>query len=286
LSDNRAKEQASAARYGLEAEETLSDPAPGGIFRPLRHAPAYRALSARIERMILSGQLKPGDSLPTETALAERFGVNRSTVREAIRLLEQEGLVSRTTGRRLQVDMPGLFDLAPRASRALLLQHVTFLELWEVALVVEPLAARMAASTRSDADLAAIEDNIATTAHAVERQLPTADHDVAFHALLARASGNRMLMLAREPVSLLYAPTLGQVEARLPQAAARNLDAHRQLYAAIHDQDAEQAEQCMRWHLADFRRGFELAGFRLDEAVRWPADPLLAMQQPPEETLT
>src|SRR5690606_27041400 len=126
LSDNRAKEQASAARYGLEAEETLSDPAPGGIFRPLRHAPAYRALSARIERMILSGQLKPGDSLPTETALAERFGVNRSTVREAIRLLEQEGLVSRTTGRRLQVDMPGLFDLAPRASRALLLQHVTF----------------------------------------------------------------------------------------------------------------------------------------------------------------
>src|SRR5690554_4846665 len=140
--------------------------------------------------MILSGQLKPGDSLPTETALAERFGVNRSTVREAIRLLEQEGLVSRTTGRRLQVGIPGLFDLAPRATRALLLQHVTFLELLEVAMVVEPLAARLAAGNRGDEELLALDENIETTAHAVARQLPTVELDVAFHAMVARASGN------------------------------------------------------------------------------------------------
>jgi len=272
-------------RYGLEAEETLSDPAPGGIFRPLRHAPAYRALSAEIERMILSGQLKPGDSLPTETALAERFGVNRSTVREAIRLLEQEGLVSRTAGRRLQVAMPGLFDLAPRATRALLLQHVTFLELWEVALMVEPLAARLAARKRSPEDMAALAENIGTTAQAVSRNLPTAELDVAFHATVARASGNRMLMLAREPVSLLYAPILGSVEARLPQAAARNLEAHRRIHDALQARLPDEAEDWMRRHLADFRRGFELAGFRLDEAVRWPANPLTAMQ-PHEETLS
>ncbi len=263
----------------------MSDPALGGIFRPLRHAPAYRALSAQIERMILSGQLKPGHALPTETALAERFGVNRSTVREAIRLLEQEGLVSRTTGRRLQVAMPGLFDLAPRATRALLLQHVTFLELWEVAIVVEPLAARLAAGTRSDEDLVALEENIETTAHAVARKLPTAELDVAFHAMVARASGNRMLMLAREPVSLLYAPILGRVEASLPQAAMRNLEAHRHIRDALQAGDADEAERWMRRHLADFRRGFELAGFRLDEAAHWPADSLLAIQ-PTEETLS
>lgn len=255
----------------------MSDPAPGGIFRPLRHAPAYRALSAEIERLILSGELETGDSLPTETALAERFGVNRSTVREAIRLLEQEGLVSRTSGRRLQVAMPGLFDLAPRAMRALVLRRVSFVELWEVALVIEPLAARLAAEKRRDHDLAALDENIATTAHAIARQLPTAELDVAFHALVARASGNRMLMLAREPVSLLYAPILGQVEARLPQAAPRNLEAHRRLRAAIGEQDGEEAERWMRMHLADFRRGFELAGFRLDETVRPPPEPLLAM---------
>lgn len=264
----------------------MSDPALGGIFHPLRHAPAYRALSAEIERMILSGQLKPGDCLPTETALAERFGVNRSTVREAIRLLEQEGLVSRTAGRRLQVAMPGLFDLAPRATRALLLQHVTFLELWEVAIVVEPLAAQLAAVNRSDDDLAAIDENIETTVHAVARRRPTAELDVAFHAIVARASRNRMLMLAREPISLLYAPTLGRVEACLAQAATRNLEAHRRLRAAIAARDGDEAGRWMRRHLQDFRRGFELAGFRLDEAASWPTDPMLARQTTTKETLT
>jgi len=281
LSDNRANRK---LEHGLEAEETLSDPAPGGIFRPLRHAPAYRALSAEVERMILSGQLKPGDPLPTETALAERFGVNRSTVREAIRLLEQEGLVSRTAGRRLQVAMPGLFDLAPRATRALLLQHVTFLELWEVALTLEPLAARLAASKRGEEDVAALAANMKATVRAISRRQPTAELDVAFHATVARASGNRMLMLAREPVSLLYAPILGAVESRLPQAATRNLEAHRRIHEALETRRPDMAEEWMRRHLADFRRGFELAGFRLDEAVRWPSQPLTAMQ-PYEETL-
>jgi len=98
LSDNRANR--TTEKHGLEAEETLSDPAPGGIFRPLRHAPAYRALSTEIERMILSGQLKPGDALPTETALAERFG-GRQVTREsfAAMVAEVAGLLARFSER-------------------------------------------------------------------------------------------------------------------------------------------------------------------------------------------
>src|SRR5690606_21657477 len=180
--------------------------------------------------------------------------------------------------------MPGLFDLAPRAMRALLLQHVTFLELWEVAIVVEPLGARLAAARHSEEDLAAIDRNLEATALAVARGRPTAEFDVAFHALVARASGNRMLMLAREPISLLYAPTLGRVEASLPQAAMRNLEAHRRLREAVAARDAGEAERSMRWHLEDFRRGFELAGFRLDDAASWPNEPLIA-RQTTEETL-
>lgn len=255
------------------------------MFRPLRHTPAYRALSAEIERMILSGQLKPDDALPTETDLAERFGVNRSTVREAIRLLEQEGLVCRAAGRRLKVSLPGLYDLAPRATRALLLQQVTFLELWEVAISVEPLAARLAAAAIDAAEQAAIEANIERTALAIERGQPSAALDVEFHALVARASGNRVLMLAREPVSLLYLPTLDRLERLLPQAAGRNLDAHRRILEALAARDADEAERWTRKHLIDFRRGFEHAGLRLDEAVQWPAESMLS-NHPTEETLS
>ena len=84
------------------------------LFVTLRREPAYKAVSSVMEQDILSGKLKPGTALPPEQEIATQFGVNRSTVREAIRLLEQEGLLVRHGGRRLFVVLPGIFDLAPR----------------------------------------------------------------------------------------------------------------------------------------------------------------------------
>ena len=69
--------------------------APAELFQRGAVEPAYKAVSAAIERAILGGALPTGSALPTETELAERFGVHRSTVREAIRQVEQEGLRSK-----------------------------------------------------------------------------------------------------------------------------------------------------------------------------------------------
>ena len=70
------------------------------VFQRVVVEPAYKAVSAAIERAILDGALPPGAALPTEQELSERFGVHRSTVREAIRQVEQEGLLQRREGRR------------------------------------------------------------------------------------------------------------------------------------------------------------------------------------------
>ena len=236
------------------------------VFRRMRIAPAYKAVSAEIERIILSGALEPGTPLPTEQELAQQFGVNRSTVREAIRQVEQEGLVERREGRRLFVALPGLIDFAPRAIRSLVLQQATFHELWQVAVVLEPLATRLAAQAARDEDLAALDSNLAR----MEALLPGAsagaaqnaaliELDVEFHAMVARASRNRALMLAREPVSLLYNTTLAQMQAQLPQMHARNLAAHRHIVQALHARAADDAERWMRKHIIDFQRGFVLA---------------------------
>src|SRR6185369_10643474 len=136
-------------------------------FRSLSREPAYRAVSSVMEQHILSGELKPGTPLPSEQELAAQFGVNRSTIRESIRVLEQEGLLERHQGRRLFVVLPGLFDLAPRALRSLILHQVTFEELWEVAIVVEPEASRLAARRADAADLREIDDNLAAAAETV-----------------------------------------------------------------------------------------------------------------------
>lgn len=237
------------------------------MFSRLRLEPAYKAVSSEIERSILSGQIQPGMPLPTEQSLAERFGVHRSTVREAIRQVEQEGLVQRREGRRLFVTLPGLYDLAPRAARLLLLQQTTFEELWQVAVTLEPLAARLAAAHAEPGDLEALTQNTELTAQlqargavSMEENMRLVELDVEFHALVGAASHNRALMLAREPISLLYNPTLLQLHLHLPQSKARNLAAHRAILDALQRRDAEAAAEWTRKHMVDFQKGFELAG--------------------------
>jgi DNA-binding FadR family transcriptional regulator len=243
------------------------------VFSRVVVEPAYKAVSAAIERAILDGALPPGAALPTEQELSERFGVHRSTVREAIRQVEQEGLLQRREGRRLFVVLPGVQDLAPRATRALLLQRTTFRELWDLSLMLEPPAARLAAAQRDAADLASLQDNLAATA-ASNDDPALVQLDVEFHALVGRATHNHALMLAREPISLLYQPTLSAIFARLPQARARNLDAHRRIVDAIERGDADAAASWTHKHMVDFQRGFTLAG--LDMAA-----PIVLPHQPP-----
>ncbi|CAN5358364.1 FadR/GntR family transcriptional regulator [soil metagenome] len=259
------------------AARTASKQAALDVFRPVRVEPAYKAVSAEIERNILNGAIRPGEPLPTEQELSERFCVHRSTVREAIRQVEQEGLVQRREGRRLFVCLPGLFELAPRAARMLLLQQTTFQELWEVAVTLEPLAARLAALQAQPADLAQIDANIEATAVLTKEGAASeadnaalVDLDVEFHALVGRASHNRALMLAREPVSLLYKPTLFQLHVLLPQSKARNLAAHRNIAKALHARNADAAAEWTRKHMVDFQRGFAIAGLSMSSALTPP----------------
>lgn len=246
---------------------------PAEVFQRVVVEPAYKTVSSAIERAILDGALRPGTALPTETELAERFGVHRSTVREALRQVEREGLLQRGEGRRLFVCLPGVDDLAPRSTRLLLLQQTTFQELWDVAMVLEPLTARLAAQQASDDDLALLRDNQAAASgihHTRQDHAALVKLDMAFHALVGRASHNRALMLAREPVGLLYNPTLLSIFERLPQASARNLEAHQHILEAIAVRDADAAESWTRKHMVDFQRGFALAGLDMGRAIAKP----------------
>lgn len=244
-------------------------PSEASVFHKVVVEPAYKTVSVAIERAILDGALAPGAALPTEQELSERFGVHRSTVREALRQVEQEGLLQRREGRRLFVCLPGVHDLAPRATRLLLLHQATFQELWDVALALEPLAARLAAQHCTVDDLALLDENLAASRR--EQSLARlVALDTEFHALVGRASHNRALMLAREPVGLLYDPTLQEIFKRLPQANSRNLEAHARTLDALHRRDGEAAAEWTRKHMVDFQRGFAMAGLDMSKPIARP----------------
>ena len=157
-------------------------------------------------------------------------------------------------------------DLAPRTARLLLLQQTTFQELWDVAVSLEPLAARLAATSAQANDLQQLEDNLAAS-QGERDDAALVRLDVEFHALVGRASHNRALMLAREPVGLLYSPTLVQIFRHLPQAKARNLAAHRQIVDALARRDADAAAGWTRKHMIDFQRGFVMAGLDMAKPI-------------------
>jgi DNA-binding FadR family transcriptional regulator len=239
-------------------------------FEKLNVPAAYQVVSREIRRIIVSGELKPGDHLPSETELADQFGVNRSTVREGIRQLESDGFVRREGRKRLYVSVPTSSDLAPRASRALFMRQVTFRELWEVARVLEPACAALCASNRTDAQEAAIRGNIDRTGTLLGNASLAIELDTEFHALIAEGAHNSAMLLSREPVGILLYPAFEMLHPLLPQALGRMLEAHDKVAAAITAGDATEAELWMRKHMVDFRRGWEMAKLSLDTPVTLP----------------
>ncbi|WP_342640049.1 FadR/GntR family transcriptional regulator [Rhodoligotrophos ferricapiens] len=226
-------------------------------FGKLDHAPGYRVVAATIEREILEGRLKPGDQLPTETSFAEQFSVNRSTIREGIRLLEESGLVRRQGGRRLFVAKPETAGIADRMARAMVMHEVSFRELWEIMMALEPMAAALAAENAKPEHLEALAENLRQTRDTEPDSTENARLDIAFHALVAEAAGNRALILARESLGQLFYPAFETLFGASPRAWDRLLAAHEQVYEHIAARDAANARLWMERHIRDFKRGFD-----------------------------
>ncbi len=237
----------------------MIDAAAEARFEPVRAEPTYRRVAAAISERIVARTLRDGEPLPTETALAAQLGVNRSTLREALRELESNGLLERRKGsKRLVVSRPATATVARGVSRALALQDVTVAEVCEALVVVMPPLAEAAARHRTAAQLAAVEAAAARFA-----QHNTVEAVGEFFRALGAASMNRALALMEEPLLQLLERALSVMIDRAPNARARIAAAQAQLLDALRRGDAAQASEWMGKHVRDFRRGFELAGIDL-----------------------
>jgi len=237
-------------------------------FAPIRTEPAYRKVAAALLQRITDRSLNAGDRLPPETELARQFGVNRSTVREALRELESGGLLARRRGSKcLMVTHPDDDVIAGGVSRALALHEVTVLDVWEALTMLEPSIAETAARRRTAQDL----QRIAGAAEGfVRRGAATAaavQHAADFFRRVGAATHNRVLLLAQEPLLQLLEPSLQAMIDRVPQARTRIATAHRHLLEAVRARDAGEARSWMAKHVRDFRRGYEYCDIDLASPV-------------------
>jgi DNA-binding FadR family transcriptional regulator len=160
--------------------------------------------------------------------------------------------------KRLRVTRPEPGEVSSGVSRALALHDVTYLELWEAMMAIEPAAAQYAASRRTPAQL----QSLARACGRFEAAAATADAVgavVDFFTVVAAASGNQVLALSQAPLNLLLAPTLTRIIDRVPQAPERIREAQSRITNAIKQKRSEIARTWMEKHIRDFKRGYELA---------------------------
>ena len=240
-------------------------------FARVQIEPAYRKVAAAIGARILSRALREGKRLPPETELARQFGVNRSTVREALRELESRGLLQRRPGSKLMsVSRPEQAAVAQGVSHALLLHDVTVRHLWEALTLLEPPLARAAARARTAEDLEELAGAARACAAAAADTTATVHSTAEVFRCIARATHNPVLGLAQEPLLQLLEPSLRIMIDKVPQARSRIATAHRRLLEALEARDESAAYDWMARHIRDFRKGYEIAG--IDLALRLAAE--------------
>jgi GntR family transcriptional repressor for pyruvate dehydrogenase complex len=200
-------------------------------------------VGAYLERLI-ANELSPGDRLPTERELAEQLDVSRTTVREAMRDLEQRRMIARSPGRGTTVLAP---SESARELAALAAEHAERADVAELRLLVEPQIAGLAAARATDSDLILLEQTLAAS-HAGLTPSESLAMDVRFHLELAAASRNPLL------VSLCELTNSWVEDVRARSHATRagrrsSVEWHRRIFDSVVDGDAEAATLAMVEHL-------------------------------------
>lgn len=204
---------------------------------------------------IVTGEAQPGDVLPPEGILSQRFGVSRTVIRESVKRVEEKGLLTVAQGRGTTVNPPSDWNvLDPVVLSALVENDDSLGVLDELAVVRGSLEASMAAeaaqrrTVERTAELQRTFDHMVETIDNVEAY---SQADVDFHFTVMEQSGNRLaanitrilFSRARESTRFTGAPT--------PSALQFTLDEHRSVLEAIERGDAEAASRAMREHIAE-----------------------------------
>ena len=200
--------------------------------------------------MVISGGLDPGERLPPERELCSMLGVSRTVVREALNLLEARGLISIEHGRGAVVSGGGPRAVRDTLGLLLRVQPKALWELLEMRGILEVEVAGLAAERAGEEDVRAMRLQLDRMRGSIDAPEGYVDADVEFHALLARAARNEVLLTMLEPVvDLLRASR--RVSAALPGRALRALGEHEEILGRVEAGDAAGAREEMRLHLAN-----------------------------------
>jgi GntR family transcriptional repressor for pyruvate dehydrogenase complex len=208
----------------------------------------HEEVVAQIHELIRKGKFKAGDQLPSERELAETFKVSRTSVREALRALETQGLViSRTGTGNFVADLPIESLVAPLA-RMLIEEKDALADVFELRKLIEPQIASLAAERATARDIERLKRILDKQKEQVERGATGVEADSDLHFAIGQATQNQAI---KKLVSGLLEVLSRSREESLQTDVRRraSIDSHRAIVAAIEKHDPASARDAMRYHI-------------------------------------
>jgi GntR family transcriptional repressor for pyruvate dehydrogenase complex len=223
------------------------------LYKVVQASRLYEQIVQQIEESILTGERSEGSQLPAERDLAKQFGVSRTAVREAIKALQEKGLVDAFPGRGTFVtngtsnSMRRYLDRIIKSGEPDGWAYVV-----EMREILEPEIATLAAARATDQDLATMREAVEVMDDAGRDSDVFIEADLDFHLALAEAAGNPIVLsLIDSIVGLLREQRLRIF--RIAGGPQRGQDHHRRILEAIERHDAPGARAAMQAHLSQVR---------------------------------
>lgn len=227
----------------------------GISFEPVRAVRAYESVVAQIEDAVLRGELKPGARLPSERDLMVQFRVSRSTVREALRVLESGGLVRCRPGDPLGAEVLTISPstLTRSMTRLMQVDGLRLVEVVQFRMMLDASANLLAARLRTDEHLDAMQAALDTMAASVGRGYAEFSYaDAAFHDAVAEAAGNTLISVSVQAVrGVVVGLIAGKIASADDRQAVmeRSVASHARVLEAVRDQDGPRAAALARQSL-------------------------------------
>ncbi|SCF67426.1 transcriptional regulator, GntR family [Streptomyces sp. MnatMP-M17] len=243
----------------------------GPVQRPMKQS---EIVAREITKQIVSERLPEGTRLPTEREMLEAYGVGRSTLREALRLLESRGVLTVRPGRDggPVVRRPRASDLGEALTLLMQFEGVPFSEVFAARQALEPRLARMAAENVDDETLAAMAASNDRMGSDIDDRQLFREENFRFHELIASAANSPLLELFCAALeSVADGVAFGVVAGDFTHGhRVLALEAHRNLLKALRARDPEAAEEAMRVHLEEGRASWMAAYRELSrQPVQW-----------------
>ncbi len=231
--------------YRMKKPNVLSN------FQEIRIESPVDKIIRQIRELITSGQLNPGDKLPPERKLAEKLGVGRSNVRDAIKKLEFYGILKTLPQSGTIVSGMGIAALEGLISDVLKIENSDFASLVETRVLMETESAKLAALRRTDEDIQDIKEALEAYEHKVSLNQQAVEEDLMFHLKIAEASKNTVL----KSLMLIITPDIinNFIKLDICKDGRSNeaLDEHKIILEHIIAQEPEEAAAAMQIHLKD-----------------------------------